>query len=274
MEKSTHSLSIIAAVFTLVMALGIGGFMITEGLSFSDALYFSVVTVTTVGYGDITPKTEAGRVLAMLIIILGVGTFSAVVANATGLVFSRKVQQFRREKLHMMLGIFFSEVGTQLLTTIARCDSKIGDIAGMLRIDSTWSRREFQKARDAVRFHDATLTIAPDELERLCEFLRGKTDFFLRVFENPYLTEHETFSELLRAVIHVKEELTARTDLEGLPDSDYRHLARDIKRAYGLLVDEWLQYMEYLMHRYPYLFSLAIRTNPFDETASVVVRAS
>ena len=81
MEKSTHSLRIIAAVFTLVMALGIGGFMITEGMSFADALYFSVVTVTTVGYGDITPKSGAGRILAMLIIILGVGTFSAVVAR-------------------------------------------------------------------------------------------------------------------------------------------------------------------------------------------------
>jgi voltage-gated potassium channel len=272
MEKSKHGLSIIAAVFTLVMALGIGGFMITEGLSFSDALYFSVVTVTTVGYGDITPKTEAGRILSMLIIILGVGTFSAVVANATGLVFSRKVQQFRREKLNMMLGIFFSEVGTQLLTQIVRSDSRISDIREMLRIDGTWSHREFQRARDTVKVHNATLTVAPDELERLRDFLSGKTDFFLRVFENPYLTEHETFTELLRAVIHVKEELAARTDLAGLPDPDYHHLARDIKRVYRLLVDEWLQYMEYLMISYPYLFSLAIRMNPFDETASVVVK--
>ena len=272
MEKSTHSLRIIAAVFTLVMALGIGGFMITEGMSFADALYFSVVTVTTVGYGDITPKSGAGRILAMLIIILGVGTFSAVVANATGLVFSRKVQQFRREKLNMMVGIFFSEVGTQLLTTIARCDSRVGDIRGILRIDGTWSHKEFQKARDVVRVYDGALAVAPDDLERMREFLQGKTDFFLRIFENPYLTEHETFSELLRAVIHVKEELTARADLAGLPDTDYHHLAHDIKRAYGLLVYEWLEYMEYLLKRYPYLFSLAIRMNPFDETASVVVK--
>jgi len=38
-----------------------------------------------------------------------------------------------------------------------------------------------------------------------------------------------------------------------------------------LLVQEWLDYMEYLKVNYPYLFSLAMRTNPFDRKASPVV---
>jgi len=44
------------------------------------------------------------------------------------------------------------------------------------------------------------------------------------------------------------------------------------QRVYGLLVPEWLAYMKHLKKNYPYLFSLAMRTNPFDADASVVVR--
>jgi len=39
-----------------------------------------------------------------------------------------------------------------------------------------------------------------------------------------------------------------------------------------LLVHEWLDYMKYLKKNYPYLFSLAVRTNPFDRNASVVLK--
>jgi hypothetical protein len=49
------------------------------------------------------------------------------------------------------------------------------------------------------------------------------------------------------------------------------HLERDTNRVYSALVDEWFRYMEYIHAQYPYLFSLAMRTNPFDESASVVV---
>jgi hypothetical protein len=43
------------------------------------------------------------------------------------------------------------------------------------------------------------------------------------------------------------------------------HLNFDIKRAYILLVNEWLSYMKHLKEDYPYLYSLAVRTNPFNK---------
>ena len=89
--------------------------------------------------------------------------------------------------------------------------------------------------------------------------------------QNPNLLEHESFTEALRAVFHLTEELESRRELTGLPEADRRHLAGDATRANARLVDEWLDYMKHLKDRYPYLFSLAIRTNPFDETASQVV---
>ena len=52
---------------------------------------------------------------------------------------------------------------------------------------------------------------------------------------------------------------------------DREHLAGDIERAYVALIAEWLDYMQHLQKHYPFLFSLALRTNPFDPEASVVI---
>ncbi len=41
-----------------------------------------------------------------------------------------------------------------------------------------------------------------------------------------------------------------------------------MKRFYGLLTAEWLDYVRHLQENYPYLFSLAVRTNPFDPAAT------
>ncbi|MHB1335652.1 MAG: hypothetical protein ACYCXQ_06785, partial [Candidatus Humimicrobiaceae bacterium] len=55
------------------------------------------------------------------------------------------------------------------------------------------------------------------------------------------------------------------------PESDVKHVEIDIKRAYFLLIKEWLSYMEYLKESYPYLYSLAIRQNPFDKNATIII---
>ena len=89
--------------------------------------------------------------------------------------------------------------------------------------------------------------------------------------ENPNLLEHESFTNLLWAVFHLTEELAYRRTVERLARADAAHIAGDIKRAYELLTLEWLAYMKRLQKDYPYLFSLAVRTNPFDPGASVEV---
>jgi hypothetical protein len=45
-----------------------------------------------------------------------------------------------------------------------------------------------------------------------------------------------------------------------------------MKRVYGLLTAEWLDYMQHLRENYPYLFSFAMRTNPFDLSATPEIR--
>lgn len=185
---------------------------------------------------------------------------------------SEREKRGRMEKLNMVIGVFFSEVGTELLAFLSDFDPQLDKIRKKLVVTKDWSEQQFSRVSKRLKNYDYEVEIEKVRLAHLRDFLLGKTDFLLRLLENPTLLEHESFSELLRAVFHFAEELAARGDLSKLPESDYEHLAGDIKRIYIALVHQWLDYMKYLEAGYPYLFSLALRKNPFDRSASPVVR--
>ena len=185
---------------------------------------------------------------------------------------TQREKRSRLEKLNMVIGTFFSEVGTELLNFFSNSDPDLDSIRGELVVGKDWSEEDFGKVSKKLRNYDYGVEIGRLGFDELGQFLGLKRDFLLRLLENPNLLEHESFTELLRAVFHLTEELANREDLKGLPDSDYQHLAGDVKRAYSQLVHQWLDYMKHLKNNYPYLFSLAMRTNPFDQEASPIVR--
>ena len=185
---------------------------------------------------------------------------------------NEREKRARLEKLNMVIGAFFSEVGTGLLTYLSDFDPKLDAIRRELIVTSDWSEREFLQVSKRLKAYDYSVDLKRVGLGDLRSFLVGKRDFMLRLVENPTLLEHESFTILLRGVFHLTEELSNREELTGLPDADYQHLAGDIKRVYGQLVSEWLDYMKYLKGNYPFLFSFAMRTNPFDQSASPIVK--
>jgi hypothetical protein len=258
-------------VLLVVLVLGILGLMIIEDLSLADALYFTIVTVATVGYGDIHPATTAGKILALVLIITGVGTFLGVVANATEMMLNRREKKARIEKLNMVASLFFSEIGNRLLTYFVELDPQAASLRKELVITNDWSAADFLKVSQLLKNHKYNIEIEKIPQEELRTFFAGKVDLLLRLLENPALLERESFTETLRAVFHFRDELLLRQDISQLPESDRKHLAGDMKRAYKLLAYQWMDYMKHLKDNYPYLFSLAMRTNPFDLSASPIV---
>ncbi|MDO8588984.1 MAG: hypothetical protein Q7T82_18310 [Armatimonadota bacterium] len=176
-----------------------------------------------------------------------------------------------RKKLNMVIGAFYSEVGTHLLKDLSKFDTNVADIHPMVTFGVRWSRRDFTRARGFLREREYAIDCGGGDLKELKVFLANRRGFLLRLLENPNLLEHESFTELLWAVTHLSEELSLRSDVSALPSSDYAHLAGDIKRAYGQLLAQWLAYVEHLKAEYPYLFSVVVRTNPFDPEASPIV---
>jgi hypothetical protein len=176
------------------------------------------------------------------------------------------------KKLNMVIGAFFSEVGTDLLKSFSNFDPHSEKIRRDLIVTNGWSEREFSEVSKRIKNYDFRIEPQKINLEDLKSFLLRKRDFLLGLLENPNLLEHESFSDLLWAVFHLTEELGHRVNVTGLPDMDYEHLAGDIKRVYILLISEWLAYMKHLRDDYPYLFSLAMRMNPFDPNASPEIK--
>jgi len=174
-------------------------------------------------------------------------------------------------KLNMVIGAFFSEVGTELLKSFSAFDKEAFKITKKLIITDGLSEKEFLRICKSVKSHQYSIDSKRSDLERIKDFLKGKRQFLLNLLENPNLLEHESFTNLLWAVFHLTEELMHRRNLKELPETDYKHLAGDIKRVYHLLIAEWLDYMKHLKNNYPYLFSLAMRTNPFDANACLEV---
>ena len=78
----------------------------------------------------------------------------------------------------------------------------------------------------------------------------------------------KALTDMLWSIYHFSMELTARETIDTTPDEDLEHLRGDAERAYGLLCIEWLEYMKHLKEEYPYLYSFALRTNPFKEAQS------
>lgn len=182
----------------------------------------------------------------------------------------RRALAARREKLGMLISAFFSEIGIDLLAALARADPGLGPVRDRIRREAEWQPEDLPELR---RLLSREYRVDPDALDLAAvrAFLSAHRNFLLRLLENPALLEHESISELLRGIFHAAEELDRRTDLSDLPAADREHLATDLDRVYPLLVSEWLDYLEYVGRHYPYLFSLGVRTSPFDPDARVVV---
>lgn len=71
--RPTQRFSIALGTLTVLVMLGIGGYAVLEGLSFGDAAYLTIVTLTTIGYGDIVPHTTPGRIFTMALVLVGLG---------------------------------------------------------------------------------------------------------------------------------------------------------------------------------------------------------
>jgi hypothetical protein len=177
------------------------------------------------------------------------------------------------QKLNMVIGAFFSEIGTELLGLLAVTDANAGDLRGQLVPTPRWGAAEYAAARDALTAHETRIDLGACDLAELKAVLVREKPFLLGLLGNQALLEHESFTELLWAVTHLAEELEARATFEDLPLPDRIHLAGDVKRAYTQLGAQWLDYVHHLQLAYPYLFSLAVRTNPLDPDAAVNVTA-
>jgi len=77
---------------------GVAGFTVIEGMNFFDALYMTVITITTIGYMEVKPLSEAGRIFNIIFIITSFSTFTYALASVTRYIVSGEMQLYFKTK--------------------------------------------------------------------------------------------------------------------------------------------------------------------------------
>ena len=105
-----YAIGMVAIAATIVTAAEAGQDTID---SFPDALWWSMVTVTTVGYGDMTPATPTGRAIAIFLMIGGIGLFGGLTANlASAIVKTEDTAEAKVDLLLREVRTLRNQVGT------------------------------------------------------------------------------------------------------------------------------------------------------------------
>ena len=104
MDRTTHL--IIAVLFSiLLVGLGTAGYMLIENWSLLDSLYMTVITLSTIGYGEVHTVSPPGRVFTLVLIFLGVGFVLYVIGNVVQFLVEGRIRLvLGRHKLDKQIG--------------------------------------------------------------------------------------------------------------------------------------------------------------------------
>jgi len=182
-KVTKNGFRLVLLYFVVSVFIAVIGFTYFEGRSFSESLYWAIVTLTTVGYGDITPVTFAGRMFSLFVMILGIGTIAIFAGTlATYLIGIQAVIEERRVKMmkNILLLCGYNEkiknflkeidVGSRSIVCIAPLEERPGNlpenivfISGEPFLDENLIKANIENASEAIisleQDQDAILTV-------------------------------------------------------------------------------------------------------------------
>lgn len=106
----------------------IGGLLIcyTENISFQDGLWWAFVTATTVGYGDLSPSTAIGRIIAVILMILGIGLIGSLTSTITNYFLNKSPKKSIQEDI-------LESIKSRLDDISSLSDDDVDDICKILK---------------------------------------------------------------------------------------------------------------------------------------------
>src|SRR5829696_6259738 len=113
----------------IIATVGVLGYMVLEGWSFTDALYMTVITLTTVGYREVRTLDNTGQLWTMLLLVTGVGTLFYAAVSSVELVVEGTIRgYFGRRRMEAAIGKLsghqilcgYGRVGRQVAAEFAR----------------------------------------------------------------------------------------------------------------------------------------------------------
>ncbi len=95
---TNRSVYIAVGLLIIIGIVGVTGFMLIEGMSFTEAIYMTVITVATVGFKEVAPLSQAGMWFTSFLIIISFGIFVYAVTNLTRYVIDGVVRNYYKDR--------------------------------------------------------------------------------------------------------------------------------------------------------------------------------
>ena len=104
LDRTPH-LVIVVVLTVFLVGLGTTGYMVIEDWDFLDSLYMTVITLSTIGYGEVNPISQTGRIFTLVLIVMGVGFFLYVIGNVVQFLVEGRIRLILgRHKLDKQIG--------------------------------------------------------------------------------------------------------------------------------------------------------------------------
>lgn len=168
----------------------------------------------------------------------------------------RQAKSERLSKLNMLVGLFFSDIGFVLLKLIVAGDKKIQ----FLDLDFS----DLKASNSKLKNHNHNIDFEEINYPELKKLILESRNMLANLISNENILEHESFSDLLMALMHLRDELIFIQHKEYLSVEDCTHIKGDLIRVYKALTVQWIDYLTHLKVCYPYQYSSAIKFNPFS----------
>lgn len=93
-----EAFSILLGILAGIIGLGTMFFRFVEGWSWLDAYFFTVVTLSTVGYGNLVPVTAIGKIGTTVLIFVGLGIFALAIQQLGHVTLRRRIEERRKAR--------------------------------------------------------------------------------------------------------------------------------------------------------------------------------
>ena len=218
----------------IIVPIGIAGYMLLEEKSLFESIYLTIITLTTIGYGDITPATEIGKAFTLGLVFTGLGALAFFLSSSFALLFSADAMA-RRHRFRIRQKIDNLDSHYIICGTGELVDKTIGYVLHGAQI-----RRS--RHQDAVFQPMETLLnrvlgkSKPGRLTGLRRFIRR-----LFILYHDYFVEHTTLLDLIVVVTEDTEYAERLRSagilvIDGDPTDDDSLLAAGIARATAIMV--------------------------------------
>lgn len=122
---------LILLVFLYILSVAF--FHVVEGWNYLDAAYFTTMTISTVGYGDIVPKTDLGKFGAMLLIFFGI-SLAFYVITRLGALREKKVDPHIKRRIDMLRNLAALQSGRVRKEELKQIRKKMGNKRPLVKL--------------------------------------------------------------------------------------------------------------------------------------------